>query len=199
MTGRKITTNPHTGLPEAFSFGDFLTSLIPTGVGMLLGGPAGAAMGLEGSMATAAPIVGGMAAGAAVAGAKGEDPLMGGLMGGLGGFGGGNLAKSLGTLGASPAATPGVSGLTSGQIQNALQVPANEAANIAQYGPTTDAMKNTLSNIKEFGPLTGDVSSPMTYSEGLAQMGKGAQTALSDLSIEPKAAQNRDPTGGSTP
>ena len=29
MTGREITTNPHTGLPEAFSFGDFLTSLIP--------------------------------------------------------------------------------------------------------------------------------------------------------------------------
>ena len=26
MTGRKITTNPHTGLPEAFSFGDFFTS-----------------------------------------------------------------------------------------------------------------------------------------------------------------------------
>ena len=85
MTGRDITTNPHTGMPEAFSLGDFFTSLIPTGIGMLLGGPAGAALGLkEGTMmATAAPVLGGMAAGAAVAGAKGDDPLLGGLIGGV--------------------------------------------------------------------------------------------------------------------
>ena len=31
MTGRKLTTNPYTGMPEAFSLGDFFTSLIPTG------------------------------------------------------------------------------------------------------------------------------------------------------------------------
>jgi len=100
MTGRTLTTNPHTGMPEAFSFGDFLTSLLPTAAGFLVGGPAGAAMGLEGAAATIAPIAAGMATGAAVAGAKGEDILTGGLMGGLGGYGGGNLGSSLGKMGA---------------------------------------------------------------------------------------------------
>ena len=117
ITGHKLHTNPHTGLPEAFDFGDFFTSLIPTGIGMLLGGPAGAAMGLKGAMATAAPIVGGMAAGAAVAGAKGEDPLMGGLMGGIGGYGGGNLAGTFGKMGA--AAKPAASNVVLSQAGSA--------------------------------------------------------------------------------
>lgn len=108
MTGRKVSTNPHTGMPEAFDFGDFLTSLIPTGVGFLLGGPAGAKIGetLGSTAAAAAPVVGGMAAGALVAGAKGDDPLLGGVMGGLGGYGGGNLAKTVGTMGANTLNAP---------------------------------------------------------------------------------------------
>jgi hypothetical protein len=101
MTGRRVTTNPHTGMPEAFDFGDFFTSLIPTGIGFLLGGPAAAtAIGsaLGPTAAAAAPVVGGMAAGALVAGAKGDDPLLGGVMGGLGGYGGSNLASSFSNM-----------------------------------------------------------------------------------------------------
>ena len=100
MTGHKLHTNPNTGMPEAFDFGDFFTSLLPTIVGIGLS-PAtgGASLGLTGLKAAAAPIIGGMATGAAVAGAKGEDVLMGGLMGGLGGYGGGNLGSSLAGLG----------------------------------------------------------------------------------------------------
>jgi hypothetical protein len=48
MTGHKLHTNPHTGMPEAFDFGSFLASLLPTAAGFLVGGPAGAAMGLKG-------------------------------------------------------------------------------------------------------------------------------------------------------
>ena len=108
MTGHKLHINPHTGMPEAFDFGDFLTSLIPTGVGFMLGGPGGAALGLEAgsTAAAAAPVIGGMAAGALVAGAKGEDPLTGGLMGGLGGYGGGNLAGTVGKMGATTLNAP---------------------------------------------------------------------------------------------
>jgi hypothetical protein len=29
MTGHKLHTNPHTGMPEAFDFGNFLSSLLP--------------------------------------------------------------------------------------------------------------------------------------------------------------------------
>jgi hypothetical protein len=129
MTGRKLTTNPYTGMPEAFSLGDFFTSLIPTGIGFLLGGPAGAAIGesLGPTAAAAAPVVGGMAAGAAIAGAKGDDPLLGGVMGGLGGFGGGNLASTFGKMGANAA--------TAANAANAVPVAG---------GYTTPALEETL-------------------------------------------------------
>lgn len=125
MTGHKLHTNPHTGMPEAFDFGDFFTSLLPTLVGAALS-PAtgGASLGLTGLTAQAAPIVGGMATGALVAGAKGDDPLMGGLMGGLGGYGGGNLAGTFGKMGA-PAVTEAPSAL------------ANQAGGVGNIGAFT--------------------------------------------------------------
>jgi hypothetical protein len=136
MTGRTLTTNPHTGMPEAFSFGDFLTSLLPTAAGFLVGGPAGAAMGLEGASATIAPIAAGMATGAAVAGAKGEDILTGGLMGGLGGYGGGNMGSAFGA-----ATNPGITNTLSGNIGESLtsqadKLASNTALNTVQGGKT---------------------------------------------------------------
>ena len=183
-TGRKVTTNPDTGLPEAFDFLDFFTSLIPTGIGMLLapgtGGASLIASKLGQTAATAAPVIGGMAAGAAVAGAKGDDPLMGGLMGGLGGYGGSNLGKTFMDMGkntALQAAGPTTAtGLNAEQIQSALQVPANEAANIAKFGPLTEDMGSTLANVKTFGPLTEGVAP----AGGLSDMYSGMKTLASD-------------------
>jgi hypothetical protein len=82
--GTKLTINPDTGLPEAFSLGGFFSSLLPTFVGMAF--PGGGMM----------PLLAGALTGAGVAAAKKENPLMGGLMGGLGGYSGAGLAKSLG-------------------------------------------------------------------------------------------------------
>jgi hypothetical protein len=90
--GTKLTINPHTGLPEAFSLGGFFSSLLPMFVGAAV----------PGSWGAMAPLLAGAATGGALAAAKGENPLMGGLMGGLGGYGGGNLATSLGAA-AAPA------------------------------------------------------------------------------------------------
>ena len=86
--GGSLTINPDTGLPEAFSLGRFITSLLPAAAGFMMGGPGGAALGLEagGAAATIAPIAAGMATGAAVAGAQGDNMLMGTLMGGFGGY-----------------------------------------------------------------------------------------------------------------
>jgi hypothetical protein len=104
--GGSLTINPDTGLPEAFKLGRFLTSLLPAAAGFMMGGPGGAALGIKAgtTAATIAPIAAGMATGAAVAGAQGDDMLMGTLMGGFGGYGGGNIATSMGNLGASQAA-----------------------------------------------------------------------------------------------
>jgi len=176
MTGRKVSTNPHTGMPEAFSFGDFFSSLIPTGIGFLLGGPAGAAMGLEkGTMlASAAPVLGGMAAGAAVAGAKGEDPLLGGIMGGLGGYGGGNLAKTFTGMGANAAA-------------NAANA-ANAATSAGGY--TTPAMEEALKKGVS-GPMLPNAQlantnllQPGTYNPALSQSIPSATVATMPTASE---------------
>jgi hypothetical protein len=164
MTGRRVSTNPHTGMPEAFDFGDFFSSLIPTGIGFLLGGPAGAAIGetLGPAAAAAAPVVGGMAAGALVAGAKGDDPLLGGVMGGLGGFGGGNLASTFGKMGANAAtlantanAVPVAGGYTTPALEETLKqgiagplLPNAGAANTAllQQGTFNPALSQSIPN-----------------------------------------------------
>jgi len=87
--GIKMSTNPQTGMPEAFSFGDFFTSFLPTIVGAAVGGPGGA-----GIMSQMTPILAGAGTGALLAAAKGDDPLMGGITGGFGGYGGSQLGQS---------------------------------------------------------------------------------------------------------
>lgn len=148
MTGHKLHTNPHTGMPEAFDFGDFFTSLLPTIVGAALS-PAtgGASLGLTGLTAQAAPIVGGMATGALVAGAKGDDPLMGGLMGGLGGFGGGNLGSTFAKMGGAGVATPAISSGQGVQLAtNNLVAPNLSGLSGSQAAAALDASANNLSS-----------------------------------------------------
>ena len=174
MTGRKVSTNPHTGMPEAFDFGDFFTSLLPTLAGVALApSTGGASLGLTGMAAQAAPIVGGMATGALVAGAKGDDPLMGGLMGGLGGFGGGNLAKTFSAMGANAA--------------NAANV-ANTAT--AAGGYSTPAMEEALKQ-GVAGPILPNAQAantallqPGTYNPALSQAIPGATVATMPTASE---------------
>ena len=158
MTGHKLHINPDTGMPEAFDFGDFFSSLLPTLVGVGLS-PAtgGASLGLTGMSATAAPILGGMATGALVAGAKGEDVLAGGLMGGLGGYGGGNLGSSLANMGAQ-------GGYQAGQLVGP-QLTAEGGLSAAGSG---QGMMTTLAT----------QAPPSTFTGGLSQVGRGAQELL---------------------
>lgn len=174
--GGSLTVNPNTGLPEAFSLGDFFTSLLPTLAGFMVGGPAGGALGLKAGTAgaTIAPIAAGMATGAAVAGAKGEDALMGGLMGGLGGFGGGNLASSLGKMGA--AAAPG--GFTPGAVipqGTPITTPAGLDALNTAANPFFGSANTMPSLLTDSAGLASNVgaAAPMTYAQSLGQMGSG--------------------------
>jgi len=158
MTGHKLHTNPHTGMPEAFDFGSFLASLLPTAAGFMVGGPAGAAMGLKGTAATLAPIAAGMATGAAVAGAKGDDLLTGTLMGGLGGFGGGNLAGTFGKMGANTAAQTAQEAIKGGYVPGTVEganvglqsqiMPASMTASAPAIAPT--AGENIMSGVSQF-------------------------------------------------
>jgi hypothetical protein len=118
LHGASLTTNPHTGLPEAFSFGHFFESMAPTIAGL------GASV-LSGG--TLAPIMAGALTGAGIAGAKGDNMLTGGLMGGLGGYGGGQLAGGIGGManGANLGTTAGTTELSSGVQGVAPEVVAS--------------------------------------------------------------------------
>ena len=174
MTGHKLHTNPHTGMPEAFDFGDFFTSLLPTLAGVALAPTTGgASLGLTGLAAQAAPIVGGMATGALVAGAKGDDPLMGGLMGGLGGYGGGNLAGTFGKMGA--AATPASSNIVLDQaagqgIKNigSVQPGVQLAKDVGMNAPlASDQFATSLvPNLPSANVLAGQPASTVASSAG---------------------------------
>lgn len=188
-TGRKVTTNPDTGLPEAFDFLDFFTSLIPTGVGMLLA-PAtgGASLGLKGLAAQAAPIVGGMAAGAAVAGAKGDDPLMGGLMGGLGGYGGGTLGNTFSKMGsaAAPASSNVMLNQAAGQgVKNigSVQPGIQLAKDVGMNAPlATDQFATSLvPNLPSTNILAGQPASTVASGAGgIDSMLSGMKSFASD-------------------
>ncbi len=123
--GGSLTINPDTGLPEAFSLRNMFASLIPTGIGFLLGGPAGAMIGKNFGAAaqTAAPILGGMAAGSLVAKSQGADPLMGAVTGGLGGWSGGSMGSAY--MGAT---NPTITNAASSNIGSSL---ANQADDLA--------------------------------------------------------------------
>ena len=161
-----LTFNPNTGMPEAFNLGNFFSSLLPTLAGVALA-PAtgGASLGLTGMAATAAPIIGGMATGALVAGAKGEDVLSGALMGGLGGYGGGNLGNSLSSLGG------GVNPATS-NIQ--LSTLANGGGSA---GIPTSALNSGITNTNSLMGLGGTAST--------AAPTQGVQLATNTMNLNP--------------
>jgi len=160
--GTKLTVNPDTGLPEAFSLGGFFSSLLPT----LVGGAFGFG---------AAPLWAGIAAGAATGAVTNKkNPLMGALMGGLGGYGGMGIGDALSkTMAitspasiASPAAQSAVSGIgpgaigTTGEIGGANLIGSGIAGGTAGTNAAASnifgAMKNSGVNIAD--PIAQDAA-----------------------------------------
>jgi len=192
--GIKMSTNPQTGMPEAFSFGDFFTSFLPTIVGAAVGGPAGG-----GLMSSMTPILAGAGTGALLAAAKGDDPLMGGLTGGLGGYGGSQLGQSFsGAFGKGTTAgsmgdlvnkgvtnlnpTIGQSGIVgaTGQLgpDMSFGVAGKQAADL-----TTQALPNFAA-----GPnftTTAPLSPTAQAAQNLGDLGSGVKnlTGFGDMSI----------------
>jgi len=122
INGTHLTHNPHTGLPEAFSLGGFFRSLLPTIVG-----------------AVAAPLTGGSSLAAVLAGAatgaalNGGNPLMGALMGGLGGYGGAGIGNAIQGTGAAAAVPAGAANTGTGITES--------AANAATSGGSSAGFK----------------------------------------------------------
>jgi hypothetical protein len=160
--GVSLTTNPHTGLPEAFSFGNFFKAIAPTIAGAVAA-PFTAGMSM-------APILAGAATGAGIAAASGDNILTGGLMGGLGGFGGGNIGKGLMGMGAGAGSS--TAGMGTATLNSAPGVGAEVVASAtpdvaAAISP--EVAKETAANVAQFGAMDGGGLAAQPTFEGMGQ------------------------------
>jgi hypothetical protein len=170
--GGSLTINPKTGQPEAF----FLAALLPT----ILGG-VGASMGL-GALGTAA-----LGAGVGALTNR-DDPLMGAVMGGMGGFGGGQLANALGAAGA--ASTTMGSAIPQ---QAAAELAKTEAAKQAvAAGATGQGSQAAMLAAQNMGAPTAQLASTTLAPSSFAAAGQGIQA----LGTEGGRAAFMDSVGG---
>ena len=105
-------------------FDDFLTTAAPIAAGAMFG-PGGAALA-AGSVGTA--IAAGAATGAGIAALSGDDPLMGAVSGGMGGYGGAGIGQAMSGTAASQSIAAGGPGASVGSSQGQLFSQAGSSA-----------------------------------------------------------------------
>jgi len=154
--GTSLTTNPMTGMPEAFSLGNMFKAALPIAAGYMTGGAANPFLGA--GTATASAITAGAATGAGLAAMSGEDVLAGGLSGGLGGYSGMGLETALGgsAIPAAPAAPSAGNLASTGSFNPALDstltTAGGGAAPLTQgsvFDPSINPGASTLDTIKQ--------------------------------------------------
>jgi len=129
-------------------FDDFLTTAAPIAAGALFG-PGGAALA-AGSAGTA--IAAGAATGAGIAALSGDDPLMGAISGGMGGYGGAGIGQAMNqtaTLGATATTGPGSIGIQGGGP--GAYMSAGSAGSAGSAAPTFgEGFKASINDPKAF-------------------------------------------------
>jgi hypothetical protein len=194
MTGHKLHTNPHTGLPEAFDFGDFFTSFLPTIAGI-------AAAPATGGFSMA-PLLAGAGTGALLAVAKGEDPLMGGVTGGLGGYGGGNLAGSFGKMAGAGTSAGAMNTLKDAAYSGSLGGMQTAAGGATQAGATSFGQGLSAEASKAIAnPMAVNAATPSFGSQMLSQAGTNlgnTYSGIGELVKDPAAAYGRFTEAGGT-
>jgi len=152
--GGSLTINPETGLPEAFKLKNVFKAALPIAAGFMFPGFGTSFMG--GMLGKG--IAAGALTGAGIAALSGENPFIGALTGGLGGYGGAGLAGSAAKVGAGTAASTtaeqnlinqgiGTSGLGTGGGFSAGTTAADIASNAQlmapKIAPAIDTAVNT--------------------------------------------------------
>jgi hypothetical protein len=185
--GGKLTTNPHTGLPEA----GFLSSILPTVIGI------GASAFLGPEMLPL--IAGGVGlADYAITGSLGQ-----GLMAGLGAWAGGSLGSSLEALGSQAAveAAPAATEISSSALPN-LTTDQLAAYQQAMESAGSDTAKQSLleSAAKANASMAPDIGQPSFSSmgQGLKAVGTGApiSSGFFGANMKPLAAAAAAPLLG---
>jgi hypothetical protein len=160
--GGRLTKNPKTGLPEA----SFLEDLLPAILGI------GANFIVPGSGMYVGALTGGLQADK-----KGQDPLMGALLGGMSGYGAGNLASGLSSAGAGAGAAGSVAPTEVAKtIGTQAAVPGSQASMIAAQnaGVATDAL-SSYGNALNAAPAAS-TAAPLS----LSNMGQGLQSLVTN-------------------
>lgn len=143
--GIHLTTNPATGLPEAFNWGGTIGSIaVPLAVLAATAATGGAAAPW---MLAAAGAAGG-AGGTMLGGGSTDEALMSGVMGGIGGYGMGSLAGNVAQAGVEAAATEaGTQALT----QAGTEAAGQAGTQALTQGATDVAAQNTLQQLAQQG------------------------------------------------
>ena len=171
--GGHLTINPKTGLPEA----GFLSSILPMALGFALG-PAG--MGLS-------QIQAGLISGAAGMMFNPKGGLMGGLMAGMGGYGGAGLGQSLASAGMEEATQAELAKNASFKAAQTAAVP--EATNLGALAQ--EQIKNGTFNEQVFRDQAQSITQPLNSMRDATLSGQ--QAAYSNL-----GAMDKIKTLGST-
>ena len=169
LTGRRFTTNPNTGLPEAFNFASLLP--IAAGVaGTALGGPLGgaAAAGLTGAALGAAQ------------GDSTERALTKGLIAGATTYAGGQLFSGVGEA-AGQTATAATQGAAQGGAETAAQAASalNPMASNAAY-TGAESVGQAAGYQGALGPATGIEGKLAAAGESGLQFGDRLSNIASD-------------------
>lgn len=189
--GTDLTKNPHTGLPEAFN----LMSLLPIAAGFIPG---------VGPMAA-------MAMGAGIGAlANKDDRLMGAISGGMGAYGGSNIAGALSGLGAAGAAAAPVTDLAAagnvGAAMNGPEMAAGTAA-AAAAPPAASSWANMQAGLQSIAndpsklgqmPLM-KMAAPVYGSLAMAPVESSSDEGGSDNGYAPEGEtwwDKRTPVGG---
>jgi hypothetical protein len=199
--GGQLTTNPHTGLPEA----GFLSSLLPMVAG-------------AGLMAVSGGLINPMTAGLLVGGGTGlvTGDMKKGLMAGLGAYGGAGLASGLAASGTqaaaiNPSITPPISAAPVAPPVESVMMqppPTTQFANLGDPNvtqmfnqPTSTAISPESLGYKGLTPAPNMMTTPAAnaaYESSLAnqQMAFDTGTAGERLSTMGKGAQSLTQPGG---
>ena len=181
--GGHLTVNPKTGLPEA----GFLSSILPMALGFALG-PAG--FGLSQMSA-------GLISGAAGMILNPKGGLMGGLMAGLGGYGGAGLGQSLAATGMQEATQQELAKNSALQQAQASATPqALAAANPTQFGGLADVATKGLPagmSPEQYTEIIRDSYAPATQmtQATMDRVAQGAGFGDQSLGLSTQTAGNR--------
>lgn len=177
--GHGLTTNPETGLPEAFLFAPFLAPLFS--------GAVGGALGLGASSALATGLTAGTL-GAAEAAARGmDDPLQQGFMAGLTAGAGQGISNTLGGMGADAASQAAMEGATAGTeaianplMDQSLQNAASNAPDLTQSLMSPQIQPQNIGSVADLsmGPQFGQFNA--------VDMAGGASAPFNTMPVGPQ-------------